>query len=234
MMRDILETGAHTFGIALTEEKLSQFEQYYALLVEWNERMNLTAITDPAAVTVRHFLDSISCAQTGLFAPDETVIDVGSGAGFPGLPLAICFSDTSFVLLDSLQKRVQFLNTVISSLGLNNVTAVHARAEDAARGEWRERFGIALSRAVAPLNVLCELCLPFVKVGGHLIAMKGKQAAQEQEEAANAVCVLGGNTKNSMPVSIDDHTRRLILIEKTASTPLKYPRKAGKPSKNPI
>ena len=233
-MRDILEKGAQALGITLTEEQLSQFEEYYALLTEWTKRINLTAITDPADVAVRHFLDSISCAQSTLFVPEETVIDVGSGAGFPGLPLAICFTGTSFVLLDSLQKRVQFLNAVISALGLTHVTAIHARAEDAAHGELRERFGIALSRAVAPLNVLCELCLPFVRVGGHMLAMKGKQATQEQEEAANAIRILGGNNKTSLPVSIDDHTRRLILIEKTADTPLKYPRKAGKPSKNPI
>lgn len=222
------------FGVSFSEKQLRQFQRYYELLVDWNERMNLTAITDPEQVAILHFLDSVSCAQTGLFVPGASVADIGTGAGFPGIPLKICFPELSFTLVDALGKRLDFLETVCRELDLSDVDLVHARAEDSGKGELRESFDLVVSRAVASLPVLCEFCLPHVKVGGNFIAMKGKLAGQELEQAQRAVEMLGGGTPRLEPVSLPGQEHSLIVIPKQVPTPERYPRKAGIPSKKPL
>lgn len=217
----------------VSEQQKELFEKYSSLLLLWNEKMNLTAITDPDEINLKHFADSISCR--GLINHGAKLIDVGTGAGFPGLPLKIVRPDIRLTLLDALNKRVDFLNEVIESLGLCNVETIHSRAEDAARNsDMREKFDVAVSRAVAPLPVLCEYCLPFVKVGGIFIAYKGKDAAAEAASAENASSVMGGKIAEIKETFSEDLEHYVIIIEKTGSTPSKYPRKAGKPTKQPI
>lgn len=216
------------------EQKL---EQYRELLLEWNEKINLTAITDPEEIRVKHFEDSLTCLDTGLFTPGVSVIDVGTGAGFPGLPLAMARPDISVTLLDSLQKRLLFLEEVIRQTDTQNAVTVHARAEDGGRDKkLREQFDIVVSRAVSRLSVLCEYTLPYLKVGGTLIAMKGPSAEEELQEAQNALHVLGGGEATIKTTSLEDESLShcLVLIKKVRPTPTAYPRKAGTPTKNPL
>ena len=231
-MKELLKQKASEINVMLTEKQLSQFVRYYQLLVEWNEKMNLTAITEPEEVVQKHFVDSLSCLETGLLKSGK-VIDVGTGAGFPAIPLKIACPDLEMVLLDSLQKRLIFLEEVIKELGLENVSLIHSRAEDAGQKEkFREQFDVCIARAVAPMNVLSELCLPFVKIGGYWIAMKGSRGEEELELAKNSISILGGKTRQFITTKIDGHT--VISVEKVEKTPKKYPRKAGMPSKNPL
>ena len=223
----------------------TQFLRYVALLREWNEKMNLTAITDDEGIAVRHILDSLTLLPDILAtrqAPGRRagqavrLIDIGSGAGFPGLPLKIVCPDLDVVLLDSLAKRVRFLETVIAELQLTGIRAIHGRAEDAARrADLRERFDLATARAVAPLPVLCEYCLPFVRPGGQFLAMKG-QAADELAGAAQAIQILGGQTATATTFQLPgtDMNRMIIRISKIRPTPAVYPRKAGKAEQNPL
>lgn len=235
--QDMLAQAAAEFKIALTADQLNAMDIYYNLLIEWNEKINLTAITDPQEVAIKHMVDSLSCHQPTLFVPGISVIDVGTGAGFPGLPLKIFQNDINLTLMDSLNKRLNFLHEVIAKLGLKGVNTVHARAEEAGKNKlYREQYQLAVSRAVARLNVLCELCLPFVKVGGSFLALKGAQYEQEVKEAANALKLLGGQIEDIRPVKLPGLTdkRAVIYIKKIAATPPSYPRKAGTPEKKPL
>lgn len=219
------------------EGKISEdFENYYKLLVEWNEKMNLTAITEEDDVAVKHFLDSLN-ASKGILKGNEKIIDVGTGAGFPGLPIKIANPDIRVTLADSLNKRIGFLNEVINTLGLKNAVAIHARAEDLARKEeHREAYDICVSRAVANLATLCELCLPFVKVGGYFVSLKGPKAEEEIKNARKAMEFLGGKFEKveSYDLSEADLNHNIVVIKKISHTPTKYPRKAPKPSKEPL
>ena len=227
------------FNIDLSDEQLSQFYKYYELLVEWNSFMNLTAITEFEEVLKKHFVDSVSLIRA-LPDIDEVsyeVIDVGTGAGFPGIPLKIAFPNLKITLLDSLNKRVQFLNEVITELGLQNMEAVHGRAEDFAKpGKLREKYDICVSRAVANLATLSEYCLPFVKIGGNFISYKSEKITEEYENAKEAIKVLGGKYEKQVEFTLPDSDiyRNLFVIQKEKSTPGKFPRKAGLPSKEPI
>lgn len=227
------------FDIDLSDEQLSQFYKYYELLVEWNSFMNLTAITEFEEVLKKHFVDSVSLIRA-LPDIDEVsyeVIDVGTGAGFPGIPLKIAFPNLKITLLDSLNKRVQFLNEVITELGLQDIEAVHGRAEDFAKpGKLREKYDICVSRAVANLATLSEYCLPFVKVGGYFISYKSEKITEEHENAKEAIKVLGGKYEKQVEFTLPDSDiyRNLFVIQKEKNTPGKFPRKAGLPSKEPI
>lgn len=235
--RDEVRKVAAEFGTPLDEEQAEQLSQYYSLLLEWNEKMNLTAITEPHEVAVKHIVDSLSAFDASLFTDGAQVVDVGTGAGFPGVVLKIYFPAMKLVLLDSLQKRVKFLETVVSSLGLSGVECVHGRAEEAARQKkYRERFDIALSRAVARLDVLAEYTLPFVRVGGSLLALKGARYAEEMAGATQAAKILGGGEPTAKTVKLPglDDGRAIIRIVKERPTPPAYPRKSGTPEKKPL
>lgn len=235
--KSLLLESAQALGIALSEAQTDQFMQYLSLLLEWNEKMNLTAITDPVEVVQKHFIDCISVLPHLDLQGGETMIDVGTGAGFPGVPLKIASPALQVTLLDALQKRLTFLDTLTQSLDLYDVTLVHSRAEDGGQNpDLREQFDLCVSRAVANLAVLLEYCLPFVKVGGKLAALKGPDAAQEIEQAQNALQILGGKVTAVIPITIPqtDLQHQLVLVEKIATTPQRYPRKAGKISKKPL
>ena len=237
MFKEELTKAAAEYGISLSDTQMEQYNRYFELLVEWNEKINLTAITEPKEVAIKHMIDSITAYDENLFKDGTTVIDVGTGAGFPGLPLKIFCPEIKLTLMDSLNKRIKFLQTVVEELGLKDVECVHARAEEGARNKkYRESFDIAVSRAVARLPILCEYCLPFVKKGGHFIALKGMQYHDEAEEAAKAIKVMGGSKTEIRPVKLPelDDKRAVITITKTMPTPKAYPRKAGTPTKNPI
>lgn len=224
-------------GIPLTAEQAAKFEVYHRMLSEANARFNLTRVPDTAEEAVdRNYLDCIAPLKAGLPAGVRTAIDVGSGAGFPGIPLSICLPEVRFVLLDALGKRVEFLKSVIDALGLN-AEAVHLRAEDGARRpEFREQFDLAVARAVASLNLLSEYLLPFVKPGGRMLAYKGPTLDAELADAGNALNALGGRFERAETVEIPgrDWEHRLCWILKTQPTPARYPRRAGKPEKAPL
>lgn len=234
--KELLKEGAREYSILLSNEQIDKFSQYALLLSEWNEKINLTAITDPEGIVIKHFLDSLSIAQ---FIPDETktLIDVGTGAGFPGIPLKIIRENLKVTLLDSLDKRVKFLNEICNNLMLKDIVSVHGRAEDfGVDKKYRERFDFVTARAVANLPVLLEYCLPFVSIGGMFIAMKGPDAKEELKESQKALDILGGEIEDvkffTLPNS--DIERYVILIKKCRHTPTNYPRKSGKPTKQPI
>lgn len=223
--------------ITLNETQLSQFERYYQELISWNEKMNLTGITDREEVYVKHFYDSLTLAFYVKMEDIQTLADIGSGAGFPGIPLKIVFPHLRLTIVDSLNKRIQFLQHVVDELNLDQVTLIHGRAEDIARKpECREQFDLVTARAVARMAVLNEFCLPFVKVKGTFAAMKGTDPAEELKEANKSFKELKGAHRDTfqftLPVS--DSSRHIILIEKKASTPKLYPRKAGTPLKTPL
>ena len=228
------------FGISLNQKQIEQFELYYKLLVSWNEKMNLTAITDREEVYVKHFLDSLSFVKTNPPTEDFRLIDIGTGAGFPGIPIKILYPKAHITLMDSLAKRVTFLNEVIEELSLNeegSIEAVHARAEDLAKDQtYREQYDYAVSRAVANLSTLSEYCLPFVKVGGVFVSYKSEKATEEVKDAKKAVFLLGGSFGEEISFILpgSDLKRTLVMIEKKSVTSSKYPRKAGMPSKNPL
>ncbi len=232
-----------SYGIELTDKQIDQLDKYYDLLVSWNSKMNLTAITEFDEVCKLHFTDSISSAQFFDFNKNGlSLIDIGTGAGFPGIVLKIVFPSLYVTLLDSLQKRIGFLNTVIEELSLNDegsIVTVHGRAEDfsdSKKGELREKYDIAVSRAVARFSTLCEYCLPYVKVGGTFISYKGDKAKEEVDEANSAVFLLGGklNSVNEFNLPDTDIHRAICIIDKVQPTSSKYPRKAGTPQKNPL
>ncbi len=229
--------GAKELNINLNDREMEKFVEYKELLKEWNKKINITAIKDDEEIDIKHFLDSLTTLSTQLFNNKTKVIDVGTGGGFPGLPLKILKNDMELVLLDSLNKRINFLKEVVNKLNLKNVEAIHGRAEDYGKDPfYREKFDIAISRAVASLNVLSEYCLPFVKVGGYFIAMKGSEIDEELDEAKKAIKILGGNVKKKEIIKIPNSNivHSLIIIEKIKKTPTKYPRTAGKPKKMPL
>ena len=237
----LFEKGLDQLKIQLTQEQKEQLIKYYEYLIEKNKVMNLTAITDYEEVLLKHFLDSLSLVKVQDFIPEKlsgkTVIDIGTGAGFPGIPLKIAFPELGIVLLDSLNKRINFLDEVIEMLQLRKIEAVHGRAEDYARQkEFRENFDFCVSRAVANLSTLSEYCLPFVKQGGYFISYKSGKIEEELSNAENAVKVLGGNVKEVVKFSLmdTDMDRSFVVVEKKKTTPKRYPRKAGLPSKEPI
>lgn len=235
-LEDMKQAADH-YGTVLSEQQLHAFHIYFKLLVDWNEKMNLTAITEPQEVAVKHMIDSLSCYNERYFSAGCTVADVGTGAGFPGIPLKIFRPDVKLTLLDSLKKRLTFLETVVHELKLSDVTIVHTRAEEAGRQSlYRNNFNVVVSRAVARLNVLCEFCLPLVKVGGCFIAMKGAQYENEVREARRAVEVLGGEIAELKKVYLPgiEDTRAVIYIDKLGETPLLYPRRIGLPEKKPL
>ena len=217
----------------IAEEQMKKYFFYMELLLEWNQKMNLTAITDPKEIILKHFIDSMTISP--YIEEEKKVIDVGTGAGFPGIPLAIICPNTSFTLIDALNKRISFLKEIVTKLQLSNVIVEHARAEDFAK-ENREKYDIATSRAVANLPVLLEYLLPFVKKEGKCICMKGPNIQEELDEAKKAIAVLGGELEkvdyfHLMDTEIE---RNNVVIKKIKNTPLQYPRKSGIPSKNPI
>lgn len=229
--------GLSNFNITLTEDQVNKFVIYKSLLKEWNQKINITSIEDDEEIDIKHFLDSLTPINTGLFKEKIKVIDIGTGGGFPGIPLKIYKGDIEVVLLDSLNKRINYLNEVIKNLNLTDISAVHGRAEDFGQNkDYREKFDIAVSRAVASLNILSEYCLPFVKVGGYFISMKGQDVEEEMKESTKAISILGGRVEKKVDVTIpnSDITHSLIIIKKIEETPTKYPRSAGKPKKNPL
>ena len=234
-----LKKDLNEFGIELTAEMEEQFLLYYNMLIEWNSFMNLTAITDFDEVLKKHFTDSVSLIRAipDLGEKKYRMIDIGTGAGFPGIPLKIVFPNISVVLLDSLNKRVNFLKEVISKLQLTDITAMHGRAEDFAQNkEYRESFDLCVSRAVANLATLSEYCLPFVKKNGRFISYTSEKVSEEFEISGKAISVLGGEYENQVTFELPDSDiyRNLFVIKKKSATPGKYPRKAGLPSKEPI
>lgn len=223
-------------GFSLSERQLEQFSRYYTLLIEKNKVMNLTALTEPEDVVLKHFIDSLYAYKAG-FMHHKTLVDVGTGAGFPGIPLKIYDPSLQLVLLDSLTKRLKFLQEVSGELGLSSVAFEHQRAEDAGQDKkLREHFDLAVSRAVARLSVLAEYCLPLVKKGGYFIALKGSKYEEELEEAEPALKILGGIVTAVEEVCLPGLTdkRAIIFIRKIKNTPALYPRKAGTPTKNPL
>lgn len=227
----------NSLEIFLSDEQITQFIKYYELLAEWNQVMNLTAITEYDEVVKKHFVDSVSLIKAYDVSREVNVIDVGTGAGFPGLALKIAFPNLQVTLLDSLNKRIHFLDSVIEELGLTGVETIHGRAEDYARkGKLRERFDLCVSRAVANLSTLSEYCLPFVKVGGQFISYKSEKIAEEMDTASKAIILLGGKVKEQIEFILpsSDIYRNLFVIEKVKETPVKYPRKAGVPGKEPL
>lgn len=224
-------------GVTLTDEQMQRYQTYFAWLVEWNEKMNLTAITDEEGVYFKHFYDSLTLLSVPQFKHSGTLLDVGAGAGFPSLPVNIAVPELHVTVLDSLNKRIGFLNELSQQLGTTNFKAMHGRAEDFAKpGQLRQSFDQVTARAVARLNVLAELCMPYLKVGGHFFAMKGPDAENEVSEAKRALDLLGGKVVNIVSTTLPNEagTRNIIVVEKTKDTPKQYPRKAGTPSKNPL
>lgn len=235
--KDYLIEKALSFHITVTQEQAEQFNQYAQFLVEYNQKVNLTAITDPEEIVVKHFIDSLLLTKVYNFAEKEIhLADIGTGAGFPGIPVKILFPQVKLTLLDSLQKRIVFLEKVGEMLSLENVKYGHIRAEDAGKkDEYREKFDIVTARAVADLPVLCEYCLPLVKVRGSFVAMKGSQAAEEIEHAAGAIATLGGKLEKIDTFSLTGkEDRTLISIKKISQTSPKYPRNPAKIKKKPI
>lgn len=215
-------------------KNIEKFYKYMQLLLEWNEKINLTTIVEPEQIIVKHFLDSLTIKK--YIEDEKNIIDVGTGAGFPGMPLAIEI-ENNVTLLDSLNKRINFLNNVKEKIGLENVVTVHSRAEDAAKDKkYRECFDYAVSRAVAPMNVLLEYLLPFVKVGGKVICMKGPNVKEEMDNSEKVAKILGGKIEKVEELEIPeiDMKRTVVIVKKIEKTSSKYPRKAGTPSKEPL
>lgn len=231
------EKDLQEWGIVLSEKQVQQFLTYYEMLTEWNQVMNLTAITEYDEVLKKHFVDSLSLSRAFTLSDSLSLIDVGTGAGFPGLPLKIAYPQLKITLLDSLNKRVQFLNAVIEKLALQDIEAVHGRAEDFARNpSYREKFDLCVSRAVANLTILSEYCLPFVKTGGNFISYKSEKVGEEIRQAEKAIALLGGSLEKQVELYLpgSDIYRNLVVIQKKTASPKKYPRKAGLPSKEPL
>lgn len=225
-----------THGIELSEQQQQQFQTYYQMLVEWNEKMNLTSITEEHEVYLKHFYDSIAPSFYADFSQSMSLCDVGAGAGFPSIPLKIIFPNLKVTIVDSLNKRIQFLNQLADDLGLQDVSFVHDRAETFGKGVYRESYDIVTARAVARLSVLSELCIPLVKKGGQFIALKSAKGDEELEEAAFGIGVFGGKVIDTISYELpeDAGDRQMMIIEKRSQTPKKYPRKPGTPNKSPL
>lgn len=234
---NLMNIACNKEGLTFERDKYDKFIIYKDMIKEWNEKVNLTAITEDEEIIKKHFIDSIKSYRFEELNNCKNLIDIGTGAGFPGIPLKIMRPDLEVVLLDSLNKRVNFLNEVIKRLGLTGIKAIHGRAEDFAReNNYREKFDVAISRAVANMSVLSELCIPFVKNGGYFVAMKGPSVDEEINEGKKAVEILGGSIENIIEVDIEDTDLKhnLVIVKKVKVTPIAYPRKAGTASKKPI
>lgn len=232
-----LVQGCEAADLKINGSQVQAFVRYGELLVDWNQRVNLTAILDPRGIALKHFVDSLLCSKYVDMQGSLKLLDVGTGAGFPGIPLKIACSELRVVLLDSLQKRIGFLNAVIDELKLEQVVAVHGRAEDMARQQQhREQYDVVVSRAVARLAVLAEYCLPFVNTGGTFIAMKGSAVDEELEESFRALEILGGKVERVVEYELPllGDSRHMIIVRKERPSPGKYPRKAGLPDKKPL
>ena len=232
LIEDLIKK-ASIANISISEEQAKCFVEYMKMLLEWNEKINLTAIVEHQEIILKHFIDSLTILP--YINEEETILDIGTGAGFPGVPLKILRESNKITLLDSLNKRIMFLNEVIQNLKLKNISAVHGRAEDFSK-ENREGYDVVVSRAVARLNVLLEYMLPLTKVGGKVICMKSLEAEDELKEAKKAIQVLGGELEKIEEIKLpeSDITRKIIIIKKVKNTPKQYPRKAGTPAKKPI
>lgn len=235
-INDFFRDNAKEINLDIDDTQINSFLKFKDLLLEWNKNINLTAITEDKDVIIKHFIDSLTCCK--YIKKGSKVIDVGTGAGFPGLPIKIYFgNDVHVTLMDSLNKRIKFLNCVIEDLGLDGIRTIHSRAEDLGiKNEYREKYNVVVSRAVAHLSVLAEYCLPFVAVGGTFISMKRDEVDEEVERSSKAIDVLGGKVENVEKVKLPyiDVVHSLVRIKKVKSTPKGYPRKAGKPEKEPI
>ena len=232
---DKFEKGLADLGISLNETQIKQFLDYYELLVETNKVMNLTAITEFDEVIEKHFLDSLSLCRIYDLNREIRVLDLGTGAGFPGVPLKIAFPQICLVLADSLNKRIKFLENIVGELSLQNVSCVHVRAEEMGRNkEYREQFDLCVSRAVANLSSLSEYCIPFVKEGGAFISYKSGEIEEEANAAKKAISVLGGELREIYKFDLYEQKRSFVIIDKKKKTPKAYPRKAGTPTKEPL
>ncbi len=232
---ELLKSYMEKLNIDVTDGMLVQFEKYMDGILEWNKNINLTAITEKDEFVLKHYVDSVLGVNLPEYDTAKKIIDVGTGGGFPGIPLAIVSPDKNFVLADSLNKRLKVINTLTDECGILNVETVHGRAEELARKkDMREKFDLCVSRAVANMSVLLEYCLPFIKTGGYLLAYKGPDAEKEIEAASKALKVLGGKVNRIEKVSLDGYNHNIVVIEKIKSTDKKYPRKAGTPTKEPI
>lgn len=222
-------------GIVLSETQKAQYKKYYELVVEWNQKINLTAITDEDEFYTKHFLDSVSLSFYKDYNEVDSICDVGSGAGFPSIPLKILYPNLKVTIVDSLNKRIKFLGLLQEELGLTDCNFIHARAEEIGQNkEFRESFEIVTARAVARLNVLAELCLPLVKKEGYFLSLKAQKAEEETEEAIPAIKLLGGKLEKDIEFDVEGEERHILEIRKAKETPNKYPRKAGTPNKKPI
>lgn len=232
---DLIKESAK-FGIEVSENANENLEKYAQMMLRYNEFMNLTAITEPDEIREKHFLDSITLLLSEKITEGCSLIDIGAGAGFPSIPVKIVREDICLTMLDSLNKRINFLNDVVAEIGLNNAKAIHMRAEEGGKNkELREKFDVATARAVADLSVLSEYALPFVKVGGYFVAMKGNAPKEELEGAKKAIREMGGEVESVKEVALPSGINHsLVIIRKVVQTPSKYPRKAGTPSKAPI
>jgi 16S rRNA (guanine527-N7)-methyltransferase len=234
---DIMNIAASDVGLPFTQDTYNNFMEYKNLIQSWNERVNLTAITEDEQIVKKHFIDCIKIFKFTPLKEAKRIIDIGTGAGFPGIPIKIVKSETNVVLLDSLNKRINFLNEVINKIELKDITTIHGRAEDfSQKAEYREKSDVAVSRAVANLTVLSELCIPYVKVGGYFIAMKGPSVEEEIREGKNAVFTLGGKIEDIIKIEIEDSdlNHNLVIVKKMKETPKIYPRRAGTAVKKPL
>ena len=233
----LMTEAAKDVDMDLTDKQYEQFIKYMRLVQEWNQKINLTTIIEDEEFIKKHFIDSIKAFKSNELKEAKTLIDVGTGAGFPGLPIAIMNENIQVTLLDSLNKKINFLNLVVDELGLKNVKTIHSRAEDGANNKnLREKFDIAVSRAVANMAVLSEFCLPYVKVQGYFIALKGPAVEDELKDCKNALGVLGGKLKEVIEVDIEDTDLKhnIVVVNKIKECPLSYPRKAGSITKKPL
>ena len=232
---ELLQSEAEKIGVDLGEYGADRFDSYAERLVRWNEHVNLTAITEPDDIVIKHFIDCLYIMKYVAFKKDEKLVDVGTGAGFPGMPLLIANPDLDVTFVDSMEKRIGFLRDVLKNIGLTG-TRIHERAEVVGKdGEYREKFDYATARAVAPLNVLCEYCLPLVKVGGLFVSLKGSSGMEELKAAENAINVLGGEVAKAVEYQLPNGDgRSIIIIRKISQTPTKYPRKSKKIDTKPL
>lgn len=231
----ILTDTLNEWNINISDKQIEQFNRYYELLISWNEKINLTAITELNDVIIKHFLDSVSIVKINDLNSITSLIDIGTGAGFPGIPIKILFPNIKVVLLDSLNKRVDFLNLVINDLGLDNISAIHGRAEDFARmDEYREQFDLCVSRAVANISTLSELCIPFIKLNGSFISYKSNKIDEELDNCKRTFELLNSFVKNTEKFSFFDNERVFLEIVRKGNLDKKYPRRAGIPAKKPL
>ncbi|MBN4067728.1 16S rRNA (guanine(527)-N(7))-methyltransferase RsmG [Alkaliphilus transvaalensis] len=234
---EILYDGCRQMGILITDKQIEKMMEFKKIVLDWNKKMNLTSIKNERDFIIKHLLDSISCLTIDEVKNEQKIIDIGTGAGFPSIPLKILLPETELTLLDSSSKKIGFLEEVCRSLGLEKIEAIHGRAEELGQNrDYRECYDLVLARAVAPMNVLVEYCLPFLKVEGHFVCQKGPRLEEEIKTAKIAIDTLGGEVKYIEKISLpfEDLDHKILVIEKVNSSPTKYPRKVGKPTKKPM